>query len=334
MTRLRLSVAAICLAAVAATGAAVARSAPATHQLVHLRYATSFGNFGRDAYVYVAAAKGYFRQAGFDVSITAGNGSEDDMKLIAAGKIDYAPVDLTAAVVARADENLPGKVGSRVHQHTLSAEFAVAGGSIRTAKDLAGKKIGDFPGSTTEVMFPLFARKIGIDPKSVKFVPANPQSEPALLASGQLDAVGQFTVGVPLYHAATKKKILVFPYARYFPDLMGIGIATSDKRIESDPDQVRAFVAALNKGLAYSLAHPAEAGRIMHKAQPLTDAKIAADELRIMKPYVLTAQTRAHGIGYVDPARVASTIQLVDSGFHPKRHLKVSDVYAAGFVGH
>src|SRR5207247_6341893 len=131
---------------------------------------------------------------------------------------------------------------------------------------------------------------IGIDPKSVTFVPANPQAEPALLAAGRLDAVGQFTVGVPLYEAVTKKKILVFAYAKYFPTLMGIGIATSDKRIASDPAQVKAFVAALNKGLAYSLAHPTEAGAIIHKAQPLTDAKIAAAELRIMKQYVQTTQ--------------------------------------------
>jgi NitT/TauT family transport system substrate-binding protein len=332
MKSVRLSLAAAAVAGAVAGGAA-AHAAPVKHALVHVNYATSFGNFGRDAYVYVAAAKGYFEQAGFDVSITAGNGSEDNLKLIAAGKVDYAPVDFTAAVVARANEGLPVKIVSLVHQHTLSAEFAVAGGPIKTAKDLAGKKIGDFPGSTTEVMFPLFARKVGIDPTSVTFVPANPQSEPALLASGKLDAVGQFTVGVPLYQAATKKHILVFPYAKYFPSLMGIGIAASDAKIAHDPAQVKAFVAALNKGLVYALAHPAEAGEIMHRAQPLVNAAIAAAELRIMKRYVETAQTKEHGVGYVDPSRVAATIAVVDAGFHPKRHLKVSDIYAPGFVG-
>lgn len=334
MRRFRLLAAAASVVLVAVTGATVAHSAVRTQTTVHVNYATSFGNFGRDAYVYVAAAKGYFKQAGFDVSITAGNGSEDNMKLIAAGKIDYAPIDFTAAVVGRANDNLPVKIVSLVHQKTLSAEFAVAGGSIKTAKDLAGKKIGDFPGSTTEVMFPLFAKKIGIAPKSVTFVPANPQAEPALLAAGKLDAVGQFTVGVPLYEAVTHKKILVFPYAKYFPDLMGIGIAASDSKIKNDPAQVKAFVAALNKGLEYALAHPAEAGEIMHKAVPLTDPKIAAAELRIMKQYVVTAQTRQHGIGYVDPSRVAKTIAIVNAGFHPKRHLTVSDVYAPGFVAH
>jgi NitT/TauT family transport system substrate-binding protein len=329
MKKLWLSIAAVCVI----VGAGGASTASPAHRLAHINYATSFGNFGRDSYVYVAIAKGYFKVAGFDVSVAAGNGSEDDMKLIAAGKIDYAPVDFTAAVVARANEQLPVKIVSLVHQHTLSAEFAVAGGSIKTAKDLAGKKIGDFPGSTTQVMFPLFAQKVGIDPKSVTFVPANPQAEPALLASGKLDAVGQFTVGVPLYEAVTKKKILVFAYAKYFPNLMGIGIATSDSRIAKDPAQVKAFVAALNKGLAYAVAHPDEAGKIIHDAQPLTDAKIAAAELRIMKQYVQTAQTAERGIGYVDPSRVAATIAIVNAGFHPKRHVKVSDVYAAGFVG-
>ena len=321
------------IAGLVLAAATAATTSAGGSSLVHVRYATSFGNFGRDAYVYVAAAKGYFEQAGFDVTVTPGNGSEDNMKLLAAGRIDYAPIDFSAAVVGRANDGLPVKIVSLVHQRTLSAEFAVAGGRIKTAKDLAGKKIGDFPGSTTQVMFPLFAKKVGISPKSVTFVPANPQAEPALLAAGKLDAVGQFTVGVPLYQAVTKKKILVFPYARYFPNLMGIGIAVSDAKIAKDPAQVRAFVAALNKGLRYALAHPAEAGKIMHKAQPLTDAGIAAAELRIMKRYVETAQTRTHGIGYVDPARVAATIALVDEGFHPKRHLKVSDVYAPGFVG-
>jgi NitT/TauT family transport system substrate-binding protein len=333
MKQIRMGIAAAVVACLAALVATTAHGQPASRQLVHLNYATSFGDFGRDAYAYVALDKGYFKQAGFSVSITAGNGSEDNMKLIAAGKINYAPVDFSAAVVARANEGLPVKIVSLVHQRTLSAEFAVAGGSIKTAKDLAGKKIGDFPGSTTEVMFPLFAKKIGINPKSVTFVPANPQAEPALLAAGKLDAVGQFTVGVPLYQAVTKKKILAFSYAKYFPDLMGIGIATSDSTIAKDPAQVKAFVAALNKGLAYSIAHPDEAGEIIHKYVPLTDPKIAAAELRIMKRYVVSPQTAAHGIGYIDPTRVAETIAIVNAGFHPKRHLKVSDVYAPGFVG-
>jgi len=86
MKKLWIIAAAAGIAVAAGVGVSTARSAAGSHQLTHLRYATSFGNFGRDAYVYVAIAKGYFKAAGFDVTVTAGNGSEDDMRLIAAKK--------------------------------------------------------------------------------------------------------------------------------------------------------------------------------------------------------------------------------------------------------
>jgi hypothetical protein len=77
MKKLWIIAAAAGIAVAAGVGVSTARSAAGSHQLTHLRYATSFGNFGRDAYVYVAIAKGYFKAAGFDVTVTAGNGSED-----------------------------------------------------------------------------------------------------------------------------------------------------------------------------------------------------------------------------------------------------------------
>ena len=73
---------------------------------VSIDYATSFGNFGRDAYVYVAMEKGYFEQAGFDVNVTPGTGSVDNIKLVAAGRLDYTPVDIGALMVTRANEGL------------------------------------------------------------------------------------------------------------------------------------------------------------------------------------------------------------------------------------
>ena len=64
-------------------------SATGRAQLETIKYATSFGAFGRDAFVYVAIEKGYFRDAGFDVQVVPGLGS-DNARLLAAGQIDYA----------------------------------------------------------------------------------------------------------------------------------------------------------------------------------------------------------------------------------------------------
>jgi NitT/TauT family transport system substrate-binding protein len=104
---------------VAAIGVALASvsagAEPVARTVDSIDYATSFGNFGRDAYVYVAIEKGYFQQANLQVNVTSGPGSVDNMKFVAAGRLDYAPVDIGALVVTRANENVPVKTVSVVH---------------------------------------------------------------------------------------------------------------------------------------------------------------------------------------------------------------------------
>ena len=111
-------------------------------------YATSFGNFGRDAYVYVAIEKGYFRDANFEVNVTSGPGSVDNSKFVAAGRLDYAPVDIGALVVTRANENVPVKTVSVVHQNTMSAILSLQESAIARPADLVGKTLADSPAST------------------------------------------------------------------------------------------------------------------------------------------------------------------------------------------
>src|SRR5204863_8828336 len=62
-------------------------------------YATGFGQFGREAYVYVGIDKGYFRDAGIEVTVKPGAGTGDTLKQLTAGNIDIAPVDFTGAMI-------------------------------------------------------------------------------------------------------------------------------------------------------------------------------------------------------------------------------------------
>ncbi len=324
---------ALALIVLSSAVAASAQGSRARRQLTQINYATSFGTFGRDAYAYVALEKGYFRDAGFDVTITPGSGSVDNIKLVAAGRIDFAPVDFTALVLTRAREGVPVKAVSLVHQHTLSAIFVLKESGISQPKDLEGRKIADAAGSTVAVLFPLYAKKAGIDASKVTFVPAAPPALPSLLASKQVDGVGQFTVGVPLFQkAAGGKQIKTFPYEKFFPGLMGIAIVASDDRIAKSPAEVNRFVGALNRGLQYSIDNPGDAGRILNKYVPLADPVVAAQELRIMKRFVQTPVTRQNGLGYIDPKRVDATISIVANGFKLTSRITRSQVFAPGFT--
>ncbi|MBA3246011.1 MAG: ABC transporter substrate-binding protein [Actinobacteria bacterium] len=310
-------------------GAALAQ--PDARQADSVNYATSFGNFGRDAYVYVAIERGYFRDAGLDVKVTSGTGSVDNIKLVAAGRLDYSPVDIGALVVTKANEGLPVKIVSVVHQNTMSAIFTLEERGITTPKELEGRTLADSPASTVRILFPLYAKKAGIDASKVTWRDAAPPALPALLASRQVDGIGQFSAGLPLVsRAAGGKKIRSFKYSKVLPGLLGIGIIASEDKIRTNPGQVRAFTRALNKGLAWSIQNPGAAGAILAKYQQLADPVVAAQELRIMKFFVENKQTRArgYGVGYIDTGKLASTISVIRNGFRIAKPVPALDLYS------
>src|SRR6185312_11854423 len=67
--------------------------------LEKVTYLTGVNIQGREAYMYVAQEKGFFKDAGFDVDVKPGIGSEANLKLLQAGQADYAMVDLSAGLI-------------------------------------------------------------------------------------------------------------------------------------------------------------------------------------------------------------------------------------------
>ena len=323
----------VALAATLALGMAGAGQSAKDVTLIKVKYSTAFGTFGREAYAYVALEKGYFRDAGFDVTITPGNGTVGVATLLATGQVDYGAGDTSAAVVTVANQGLPVRCVTLIQQNTLSGFLALKESGITSYKDFEGKTIGDTAGATSTLLFPLYAKKAGIDPSKVRIVPSSAGALPSLLASGRVDLVGQFAVGIPLFQAAAGgRPVVSFPVAKLVPGLMGNCLMVNNSRIRTKPGEVRRFVRALLRGEKYAIDNPGDTGRILNKHVPLADPVIAAKELRIMKKYVQTPAVVKNGYGYVDPKRFASTVSIVNNFFKPKNRVTVSDVYAPGFA--
>src|SRR6266699_65100 len=87
----------VALALVAAgSSLASARSS----KLTKLEFRTGFGIGGWDAGYFVALKKGYYRQAGLDVSIKGGLGSISNVQLAGAGKADIVHAASPALIAA------------------------------------------------------------------------------------------------------------------------------------------------------------------------------------------------------------------------------------------
>jgi NitT/TauT family transport system substrate-binding protein len=298
-----------------------------------INYLTSFSTFGRDAYVYVAKERGYFDAAGLDVTITPGTGSVDVLKLVAGGRAEFGIADFTATAITLAKEKLPVTAIAAIQQRSLAAIVSLEGNGISKPADLVGKKIGDQPGSTNQVMFPVYAKAAGIDPGKVEFVPSAPPALPQLLAAGQVDGIGQFVVGKPLIEAAAKgRKAVVLPYGDLVPDLYGNALVASKEFVLNNVNQAHGFMNALLQGLEYAIAHPDEVGPILKKYQPTQDAAVAGAEVALMAPYVKPDGYSGRVGGLTEP-RVEKIVRtLVEAGAIPDGSLKPSDFVSFGLA--
>jgi NitT/TauT family transport system substrate-binding protein len=274
---------------------------------------TGFGSFGRDAYIWVAREKGFFAEANIECDIQPGPGTSLNIAEVVAGSADFCVGDMTGSLIVYSD----GAEGSEdfiivgaIHQLSFISVVYPADSGINSPADLEGKVIGDAPGSVGQLLFPAYATVAGIDASTVEFVQADPPQLPALLASGDVDAVNQSIFGVPVVEAAVGAPVDQILYGDLMPELFGNAIMTRREVAADNPDLVRRFNNALLRGLEYALDNPEEAGEIIAEDVPELDPAVAAAELRLMEPY-----SRQPGVplGSVDETRVSQAIALVES---------------------
>ncbi|SBT51422.1 ABC transporter substrate-binding protein [Micromonospora narathiwatensis] len=283
----------------------------ASGALEKVTYLTSFGNFGRDSYAWVAKEKGFFKEAGFDVDIKPGQGTGAVIQTITGGQADFGPIDLTGGLLQMGNGQAKDFVAvAAIQQRTMAAIVSVEGKNIATPKDLEGKKLADTPGSVVRNLFPTYAQLAGIDGSKVTWVNGEAQALMGMLGSGSVDGIGQFVVGQPTVAAVTKKTPVVLPYSNVMQDLYGNALITSAKIAKEKPEMVKKFTAALLKGLEYALANPQEAAEILKKNVDATVPAAAAAELELMAAYVRSSNSGT-AIGTLDSGRVAKSIALL-----------------------
>jgi NitT/TauT family transport system substrate-binding protein len=293
---------------------------------VHVTYATGFGAVGRDAFIWVARDKGYFRDVGIDIDIQKGAGNVPNLTLLKSGQAQFAAMDFSGAeVLAGTGKFTDWRAVAAVHQQTLVSIMTTAGTGITKPGDLPGKTIATASGSVSELLFPAYAKLAGFDPRTVKIQGTQPTALNSLMAQRKVDAISTFLLSKKALETASKKPVTVMPYSDYLKNLYGNVIVTRADVLATDRELVRRFTGAALKGLRFSIDHPDEAAAILNKAEPTAAIPAAVGEIKAMTPY-------AEPLGKLDQQRVADGIaELTSAGLMPPG-LTPAQVADFGFV--
>lgn len=214
----------------------------------------------------VAQEKGFFKDAGLEVTLTAPADPNDPPKLVAAGGADIA-VSYQPQLILQVAEELPlVRIGTLVST-PLNSVVVLRDGPVKTLKDLKGRKVGYSIAGFEDALLGAMLEKQGLSLKDVELVNVNFSLSPSLL-SGQVDAV----VGAFRNFELNQMEIEKHPGRAFYPEEEGVPpydelilVARKDKT--NDP-RFKRFLAAVERATLYILNHPEESQAAFVKGRP------------------------------------------------------------------
>jgi NitT/TauT family transport system substrate-binding protein len=209
--------------------------------------------------VYVSMEKGYFNQAGFDVTLEYGN-EADAVALVGAGDQTFCVASGEQVLLARA-QGLPVTYVAAWYQDYPVGVVSLAEAGIQNPGDLAGVDVG-IPGlyGASYIGFKALLDAGDLTEEDVSLLPIGFNQVEALVAD-QSDAVVIYLANEPVVLRHQGYDVNVMRVADYLK-LVSNGLVTNEETLESDPEMVRAFVEAFLKGIADTIADPDEAHEI------------------------------------------------------------------------
>ncbi|MDQ0467585.1 ABC transporter substrate-binding protein [Labrys wisconsinensis] len=240
-----------------ATGAAVAalpflpRPAAAATPLA---FQASWINDAEFAGYYVALDKGWYAEAGLDLTYLPGGPDVIPESAIAAGKADLTLTTPDTTVQAITDQGARFKIIGAQYQKNPLGVVSLAGKPIRTPQDLVGKTLAVPPVNTTSVEAMLALN--GIDKAKVAIVPY--QYDPTPLIKGEIDASVDFVTNVP-YTIKTQggqEAVSFLLYDVGFTIFNDTVVVTEDV-LKTKRKELVAFLGASRRGWVENLKDPA-----------------------------------------------------------------------------
>ena len=278
------------------------------------------------------AAKGYFKDAGLDVTIDTGSGSGGTVTRVASGSYDMGFADMAALMEFHANNpDAPNKPVAvmMVYNNTPAAIVALKQSGIAKPADLSGRKLGAPVFDAGRKAFPIFEKANGIS--KVSWTSMDPPLRETMLVRSDVEAIAGFSFTSLLSLEARGIKpadIVILPFANYGVKLYGNAIVTSPKLIKENPAAVKAFLAAFAKGCKEAMRNPAIAIEALKARDGLIDAPLETRRLQLAIDSVIASpDALKEGFGQIDTARLNLMASQISDAYATKTRVDPAAIW-------
>lgn len=233
--------------------------------------------------LYAALENGYYEEEGLKVEIiqpTEGTSTT----LVAVGQGDFAVTyqeDVTYALTSK--DPLPVKAIAAIIQNNTSGFASPKSKNIETVKDFEGKAYGGWGSPSEEAVLKAVMMKNNADYSKVKNITLG-NDDFFAATQKEIDFVWIFEAwtgmeakvrGVELNYIPVKD---LDPALNYYTPIL----ITNTKTIKENPDKVRRFLKATEKGYRYAIEKPEESGKILLKYAPELEEELVIESQKFL----------------------------------------------------
>lgn len=280
---------------------------------------------------YYAKAQGWYEKAGIDLTIETGKGSGVAAQRVGAGTSEIGIADMATALLARSKgANLVAVM--TVYANSPQGFYWKKSSGISGPKDFPGKKIGNPPGDAARVMWPAFAKQVGIDPASVTFVNVSPQAKVPSLKSGAIDVTSDFYNEHDLKVREFGADLGFLAWRDIGINLYGNSVVVNGDYLAKNRDLVKAFAQVTQKAFAACVENVSPClGALMAAVSGLDEAN-QRDQWNRIKELMRDPTTTTVALGAFDPGRMKADYEMVKTYFGLERPFDLSTAFTNDFL--
>lgn len=301
-----------------------ADAAGGTLEPIHVRLDWLAGAY--HAPLFVAQERGYYRDAGLDVTISNGQGSISTLQVVGAGNDTIGLANLSALAMA-VSKGVPVVAIAGLIQQAPEGVISLASSGITKPSDLEGKRWGAVAGDEAQHLFVAFAEKNGIDLSKIQKVSLNHSAAISALINGDVDFVCAWVLQDGLKIAKIKPIAKPMLFSDSGLNTLGTSFFVTRDTLKAHPDALRRFIAATARG-AEDVAKDPELGvDAVMKARPEGSRDVLSEEIAALPPYLHTARSAGHPFGWLAPEDVDEMLQVLKKYYELPASISADQVY-------
>jgi ABC-type nitrate/sulfonate/bicarbonate transport system substrate-binding protein len=257
---------------------------------------------------YIAAeVRGYYDEAGLDVTLQSGGPDFPAKQLVASGSEQFGTAWVDSMYLSQ-QRGVPLVALLTIFQSSPTVYMVHADSEIAEPADFAGQTVAVYPGGGVETEYLALLELADIEREQINEVPGQFSLEPFI--QQRLDVLPVYITDQPYRVQQRGVEFRLIDARDYGVELMGDVLFATADFIEQNPNTVRAFVHASLRGWEWAVANPDEAVELIAEYNPDLDTGHLAYEAQETIPLV-TYGAGERCIGWNDRAAWEAEEQLL-----------------------